>query len=199
MPESWMLARVKRETEPCHGAADADRMAVMSTTLAPASYVAFLSRIYGFEAPVEGALGLTQSLDVLFDLRGRTQIRRLRSDLIALGIFDPSALPRCTTVFPFREVPIALGWMFVLERNSLLHGLIERHLRVRLPEWLALAGTYLAAQERSAGTRWRELGEAMDRVGRNPHDADQIVYAARMAFRAQHGWYRQTGSLQRTA
>ncbi len=186
-----MLARLKRETVASHRAADDDRMSIMVAAATPATYLAFLSRIYGFEAPVESALAMASGLDEWLDVRGRTQIKLLRADLAALGVLDPAKLPRCTSVAPFRNAAFALlGWLYVVERNTLLHGVIERHLRSRLPRELQLAGSYLASRERSAGARWRELGDAMDRVAKAPRIADHIVAAARAAFRGQHGWYQ---------
>ena len=49
-------------------------------------------------------------------------------------------MPRCSTVFPFRTPAEALGWIYVVERNTLLHAVVERHLRSRMPDVLKTAG-----------------------------------------------------------
>ncbi len=182
-----MVSRLDRETEPYHHAADSDRMSIMTPGSSPASYLSFLSRIYGFEGPVEAALAMTPRLDTMLDLRGRTRIRLLRADLFALGIVDAATLPRCPSVFPFRHAAAALGWTYAIERNRRLHGIIERHLDDALPDQ---PRGYFAVRDRSAGERWRELGDALDRIGRVPAIGDQIVLAARSAFRCQHSWYQ---------
>src|SRR5258706_12085559 len=187
MHESSMVSRLDRETEPYHHAADSDRMSIMTPGSSPASYLSFLSRIYGFEGPVEAALAMTPRLDTMLDLRGRTRIRLLRADLFALGIVDAATLPRCPSVFPFRHAAAALGWTYAIERNRRLHGIIERHLDDALPDQ---PRGYFAVRDRSAGERWRELGDALDRIGRVPAIGDQIVLAARSAFRCQHSWYQ---------
>ena len=79
--------------------------------------------------------------------------------------------------------------VYVIERNTLLHGIVERHLRSRLGDVLKVAGSYLAGQQRSNGQRIRDLGIAMDRLAKDTASADRIAAAAKAAFRAQHNWY----------
>ena len=189
VPESWMLSRVNRETRVHHQLADNDRLALLSAGADRVKYVGMLSRIFGFEAPVEAAVTMAPGLDQLLDVRDRSSLRLLRADLQALGVFDASQLPRCTSVAPLRDAADALGWMYVVERNTLMHGMIERHLRGRMPEVLKTAGSYLAGQQRSNGQRLRDLGTAMDRMAKDPACAARIVSAAKTAFRIQHGWY----------
>jgi heme oxygenase len=111
----------------------------------------------------------------------------LVDDLSRLGIASTTALPRYQLpVFP--DVAEALAWIYVVERNTLLHGVIHRHLAHRLPE-VSVGGSYLACYDRAAGVRWRELGAALDRVACTTQIADRIVAAANHAFRAQRQWY----------
>lgn len=189
VPESWMLARLNRETQHHQRIADSDRLSMLGAAADPAGYTSFLARIHGFESPIEAALFLTDGVEQWLDLRDRVHRRWLRADLRALGVTDANLLPRCSTVFPFRHPADALGWVYAVERNTLLHGVIERHLRGRMPDVLATAGTYLAGQQRSNGLRLRELGAAMDRMATNDARARRIVNGARAAFRAQHAWY----------
>lgn len=194
-----MLARLQRETKTCHAAADEDRLAILASAPTLPVYRQFLTRIHGFEGPVEATLARAPQLDEWIDVRGRTQLRLLRADLAALGVLDPARLPRCANVPPFEEPAAALGWIYVLERNARLHGVIERHLRGALPEPMKQAGSYLGGRARSAGVRWRELGDTLDRLARSLYLADAIVQAARAAFRVQHGWYAQAAPTQRVA
>src|SRR5438105_10937949 len=134
---SWMLARLKRETELHHSAADADRSWPLTPALTTPGYRDYLTRVFGFEAPLEAAFATLRGLGGLIDLRSRTSIRALRADLAALGIPDPIAIPLCRSIPAFRIPAEALGWMYVVERNALLHGTIRRHLDRRLPHQLA--------------------------------------------------------------
>jgi heme oxygenase len=185
MAEPWMLERLKRETSQHHLAADHDRLSIIGTRSDVGRYAAFLSRIYGFEAPVESALAMTKGVDELVDLRARSHIRLLRADLAALGVVDPSTLFRASVV-GFRDLTDALGWMYVVERNTLLHTVLERHLRSRFPDMLRTAGSYLAAH---SGDRMHELGIAITRAARSISAAERVVVGAQTAFAAQHAWY----------
>jgi heme oxygenase len=189
VPESWMLARLNRETQHHHLLADNDRLAMLGSAPDREGYTSFLARVYGFEAPVEAALRRTEHLHEWIDLRDRAHPRLLRADLQALGVADPNQLPRCSMVLPFRHPAEALGWAYAVERNTLLHGVIERHLRGRMPGVLERAGSYLIGRQRSNALRFRDLGAALDRMAKDAACAERIVDGARAAFRAQHGWY----------
>ncbi len=162
-------------------------------------YAAFLARVYGFEAPLDVAIVMTDGVTPWIDLRDRGHLRLLRADLQALGSRELEVLPRCSTVLPFRHPAEALGWSYAIERNTLMHGTIERHLRTRLPDVLKVAGSYLAGQQRSNGQRMRDLGAAMDRIAKDSGGAETIVAAAHAAFRMQHRWYAAMAPRQRVA
>lgn len=193
-----MLARLQKATELYHGAASAQRLELIGGAVTVDRYRGFLDRVHGFEMPVEAALTLTLGLDDVLDLRGRNQIRLLRADLRGLGVGDPATLPRCLSV-PIHDVPEALGWVYAVERNTALHGVLERHLHDRLPDVMRQAGSYLAVQERSVGARMRDLGHALDSVATRPAIADRIIHGAKAAFRHQRSWYELTESWSRAA
>jgi heme oxygenase len=180
---SWMLVRVMLETRSHHARADEDRLALVDRRTT-AAYRAFLARIYGFEAPYEVALASTRLSP---DLLGpRLKAERLLADLVRLGATPEylARLPRCP-IRPFVTEPEAFGWLFAVERNTLLHGQLYRHVATWLPE---LDHLYLGAYP-SPGARMRELGEALDRACITPLVPDRICAAAREAFRWQHQWF----------
>ena len=184
-----MLARLSRETQQHHHVADHDRLAMLGAGADPTLYTAFLKRVYGFEAPFEAALLMTSGLDEWIDFRDRGQFRLLRADLQSLGVSDPTTLARCSAIPAFRQPAEALGWMYAVERNTLLRGVLDGHLRGRIPAIFKTAGSYLAGRQRSNGHRLRDLGTAMDRLAKDSTVADRIVAAAKSAFCAQHAWY----------
>jgi heme oxygenase len=186
---SWMLVRLELETR-CHtGNADSDRLVLLDDP-SPTRYRQYLSRTLGFEESFEDKLARMQDLDPVIErLRGMTG--KLRADLRALGMTDPQIdhLPRCSIPL-LKSAPQALGWIYVLERNSLVHGLIRRHLAPRLPREHSVATTYLATHDGKTGTRYRELGVVLDNVARvSPYAPGAIVSAAHEAFRIQRQWY----------
>ena len=184
-----MLARLKRATRDQDGAADHDRMSLLTAPVTRASYVTFLEGIYGFEVPIESAFAMTSELGHVVDLRSRRHLRLLRADLAGLGVTDTSELDVCHSVVPFRTCGEALGWMYVIDRNLLLNGVVQRHLAQALPEQLATA--YLTGGGRAVGPRLEDLGAALDGTAQTGDIADQIIDAARVAFGHQRSWFQQ--------
>jgi len=183
-----MLTRLQLETRALHPEADAPWVDLMSSQATRDDYVATLLRTYGFEAPIEAAVALTPGMSAVLPLRQRARSGFIVQDLLSLG-FTPSRiarLPQCSQIVPFRDVAEALGWMYVVERATLLHDTVRRALESRLP---LQSFSYLSAYDGAVGQRWQDFGHALDYVTLT-HDngAAQIVAAARVAFAAQHGW-----------
>lgn len=183
----WMLARLAVETHAHQVHADEDRLAAFELETI-AGYRDFLVRIYGFESEVEHVLAHTRGLDAGV-LRHRLKAARLRDDLRALGmtnaeIADIALAPTITV----RSAAHALGWLFVLERQTLLSGLVRRHIQRAFGEEVRDAVSYLSAYGDTPGARFRVLGEALGRYAQR-HSPSVIVWSANDAFRAQHQWY----------
>jgi heme oxygenase len=183
-----MLTRLNLETRSLHPDADALWVELLSLEPSPEDYCRTLVAAYGFEAPVEAALALTRGVGGAVSLRSRARSGMIVQDLLTLG-FTPSRiarLPQCCHVVPFRDVPEALGWMYVCERATLLHETVKRHLQAALPS--VHAWTYLSAYEGHTGLRWQELGQTLDRVAETQDIEDEIIASARDAFATQRRW-----------
>lgn len=190
-----MFLRLGLETQAHQSVADADRLALMEV-VSPEAYRAHLARVFGFEAPVEMALASAGDPALV---RARVKSHWLRRDLEALGMTptELDVLPRCAVKL---TSPLqALGWLFVVERQTLLAGLIRRQLEHRFGHELPVS--YLAAYGDTPGARFRALGEALDEHGaKEPLNPTLIVAAATEAFRCQHQWYvAATGDNARVA
>jgi heme oxygenase len=185
-----MLVRLALETRSYHARADADRLALLEDAT-PGKYRAFLGRVLGFEGRYEEALRRTPGLDPQV-VRTRAKADRIAVDLAALGMTEReiAALPRCNSIpSVFRTIAQALGWMYVVERNTLLHGLLRRHLEMHLPPELERAGSYLGAYGDTPGARYRELGELLGTAARGSVMPNHVVSAANDAFRHQRSWF----------
>jgi heme oxygenase len=186
---SWMLVRLELETRAHTAGADSDRMVLLEDT-SPSRYRQFLCRTLGFEEAFEDKLARMHDLDPRIE-RLRSVTGRLRSDLRAIGVTDPQIehVQRCTIPM-LKSAPQAMGWIYVLERNSLVHGLIRRHIGTRLKHEYAVASSYLGLHDGKPGTRYRELGVVLDAIARaSPYAPGAIVQAAHEAFRMQRLWY----------
>jgi heme oxygenase len=187
---SWMCERLSAETKRHHADADSDFDVLFLQDTTTANYLVFLMRVYGFEVPLETALATTPNLELMLDLSERRKTQFLVEDVQALGLTarDLDQLPQCLAIPQFRGAAEALGWMYVVERATLAHAVIRRHLLTRLPREMATASQYLRSYEGVLGSRWRSFGVVLDDVARQPAIADRIVTAANEAFRAQRRW-----------
>jgi heme oxygenase len=185
-----MLVRLGLETSHHHGPADDDRLAALSIT-SLADYRAFLVRVFGFEAPIEEAVSRVCQLDMRF-IRDRARMPLLRRDLMELGYSEQqfSHFARAPGIV-IRSGTEALGWMFVLERQTLLAGLVQRQIKQALGTDTPLG--YLGASGDKPGARFREFGTRLGELART-HSPTTIVEAANAAFRIQRQWYAQKDS-----
>jgi heme oxygenase len=187
---SWMIERLNSETLPFHAQADADFDILFAPEAPPAHYLMFLTRAYGFEAPLESTLAMTPNLDLMIDLRERQKSGYIAQDLLGLGLrpAEVADVAQCMSIPEFPGAAEALGWMYVVERTTLAHSVIRRHLSTKLPREIRKASAYLSCYTGVVGTRWRQFGTVLDLVGRHPAIADRIVAAAQDAFHCQRRW-----------
>jgi len=187
-----MVERLNDETRVHHTDTDADLDLLFRADSTATDYMVFLMRVYGFESPLESSLAMTTTLDLMLNLRERSRAANLAKDLMALGLRanQVSELPQCLTIPNFRGAAEALGWMYVVERSTLAHSVILRHLMTRLPDQMERASSYLQSYAGVVGRRWREFGVTLDNVARHPVIADRIVASANEAFACQRRWLR---------
>jgi heme oxygenase len=189
---SAALARLNIETSAHHAAADVTwRSLLEAAEPTRIEYARRLVATYGFEAPLEAALAYTPGLRAAIDVRARFRAGLVAQDLLVLGLTpsEVAQLPECFPMAPFGSVIEALGWMYVVERSTLLHADVRQHLVSCLPE-IARATSYLDAYRDVAGARWLELGHALDEVARGDRERDALVAAAHAGFRCLTAWNR---------
>lgn len=200
MAAAHILERISQETVAHHADADADiDRFLFRRNATVVDYRVYLSRLYGFLVPLEAALAATPGLDEVVEIGSRVKAPHVIHDLLALDLTveDLGELAQCTSIPVFRGPAAALGWMYVSERTMLASAVIRRHLATHLQLEMASAAHYLTCYAGKVGTRWRELGVAMDHHATTPTIADRIVLAAHDAFRCLHRW--RTYDLQHPA
>jgi len=181
--------RLNMETRAEHPDADYPWLELMSLDASRSRYIDQLVATYGFDAPVEAALQLTPHLGEVVPFRHRPRSGLIVEDLLTLGL-TPSKiarLPQCARIAPFRDAAEALGWMYVLERATLLHESVRTHIASHMPR--VAAWSYLSAYQGTASLRWEELGRLFDAYAITPGASDQIVVAGRAAFKCQRDWF----------
>jgi heme oxygenase len=191
---SRTVIQLNMATRAHHIEADAPWLDLMVPTIGKHGYLNHLLKVYGFEAPLEAAFRYTPGLSALLDLRSRTRSGLIAQDLMRLGMSAVrlAELPQRFTTFA--SPAEALGWMYVVERSTLLHGGVRRYVTQHVPD-ASDATSYLAAYDGATGVRWSELGGAFDAISPSPTITRQIVRAANSGFRALCDWFRGDESL----
>ena len=173
-----MLVRLALDTGIHHQQADDDRLAAIDIST-PSEYEAFLRRVYGFEAAVEDAIARA-------GLEPMITHGRCKADLLLADLRNASC-PRAHVAI--HSAASAIGWLYVIERHTLLSGLICRHIQ-RTLEGAPVSS--LNAYGDAPGIRFRALGDALG-VYAQRHSPRSIVSGAGEAFRAQREWYAHGG------
>lgn len=196
-----MIERLNEGTREHHADAESDFDLLFEAETTPRHYLMFLVRVYGFEAPLESMLALTPNLELMIDLKERTKAGYLAQDLMALELKPAqiAELPQCLAIPQFRGAAEALGWMYVVERTTLAHSVVRRHLSTRLPREMRTAAHYLSSYTGVVGSRWRTFGATLDDVAQMPEIASRIIAAANEAFRCQRRWIGQDSQDTRVA
>lgn len=184
---SRTLIQLNLATREFHTPADAGWLALRSPTVNKAQYIEQLVKVYGFEAPLEAALRYTPGVTALVDLRPRMRAGLIVQDLVRLGMTPGRIAGLPQRFLSFGSVAEALGWLYVAERATLIHGSIRRYLAVRIPE-AAHATAYLSAYDGVAAQRWSDFGTALETVADSPEQRRELLRAAGEGFAALCTW-----------
>jgi len=180
--------RLPAETAALHVDADDDAVEMLGVVSA-ADYQRFLVRSYGFIAPVERALAATPDIALYLDVRRFRKHELLRRDLEALHVpTDAIANLPHVTVPLFDKPEEALGWAYVIERGTLGHHHLFRHLAARMPGEIAFASAFLKCYFGAVGEMWKNFLRALNMVDDRQGET-LVIESAKSAFRAHRNWY----------
>ena len=183
--------RLNMATRHWHADVDDPWLDLLRPHVTRADYLAQLVRAYGFVAPFESACKYTPNLSRVLDFKQLTRAGLIAQDLLALGL-SPSQvaiIPQCHDIVTFAHVPEALGWLYVVERSTLLQDGIRSHLIESLPD-VANACAFLSIHDGRVNDHWETFGRILDRAGAKPEHANQIHAAAHAGFDTAKHWFR---------
>lgn len=182
------IDRLGAETEEYHAQADSEALQLLGAVTA-ADYWRFLAHTYGFVQPLERALGATPGLEKLIDTRRFTKADLLRRDLQSFRMTgdEIERLPQCTLAL-FSTPEEALGWAYPIERSTLGHTNIYRHLATVIPGDVAFTSTYLKCYFGMIGESWKLFGDAIEKVAPTDAKLQRVIDSARTAFRTYRTW-----------
>ena len=185
---SGLLTKLNLATRHLH--ADVDPwLDLLRVDVNLADYSTQLVRTYGLIAPFESACKYTPGVARLLDYRQLLRAGLIARDLLALGLTpsELSRIPTCPAITMFRDASEAFGWLYVVERSTLLQEGVRRHLVQRLPA-IAQACSYLGAYEGHINDHWSAFGRQLDQLAGEEHNEQDIITAAEAAFRHTREW-----------
>jgi heme oxygenase len=182
-----LFEQLHTETEAFHAEADEDALQLLGA-VGVADYWRFLIRTYGFVVPVERAIVQAPDVGDVVDVRRFHKHNLLRQDLLELGMQprEIDRLPQCP-VPKLELAEDALGWAYVIERSTLGHSNLFRHLGMVMPGQMAFTSAYLKCYFGAIGEMWRSFGVALDRFA-EPRRSHRVIEAAKAAFHALGSW-----------
>lgn len=178
-----LLDRLTEETRPFQDEIDAEAELMLGGTVA--GYRRFLLQTHGFVGPVERALSVSPQLDRYFDKRRLRKQQLLEHDLQAMNVRESTggaAVPKLDNLHD------ALGWAFVVERNTLTHTQLYRRLASSIPGEMAFASSYLKCYFGGVGEMWRSFTDDLEAAVWEGAQADRLVEAARTGYGTFERW-----------
>jgi heme oxygenase len=187
-------------TRQAHADVDERWLELLRPDVAVGDYLGQLVRVYGLVAPFESACRYTPGIEAYLDVRQAARAGLIAKDLLSLGLAPSqvSSVPSCPAITTFHSVPEAFGWLYVVERSTLLQDGIRRHLLRHLPQ-VEHAVAYLAAYDGRVADHWQTFGSLLDEVGSSDEQADQVIAAATEGFAAARTWFSPERSAHRFA
>ncbi len=184
------IEQIGIETEAFHAEANEDARTLFGVVTA-ADYQQFLARTHGFVAPLEHALAATPNLDRVTDVRRFHKHHLLRRDLESFRMSgdEIDRLPQCRIPL-FGSPEEALGWAYVIERSTLGHTNLFRHLASAIPGDVAFTSAYLKCYFGAVGESWKTFADSLEAAASTPAKAERMIDAACTAFRVHRSWRR---------
>jgi heme oxygenase len=187
-----LLFELDEATRHWHADVDEPWLSLLRDDVTQHDYRAQLVRMHGFEAPFEAACAYTPQLWRAVEMRQLTRAGRIAQDLLALGMkpSEVAALPQCFSITVFKDVAEAIGWLYVVERTTLHHAALRRHV-LRHVDDANRACAYLSVVEDTA-EHWRRFGRTLDRVALQGPSAIEVIDAAHAGFACMQQWFRDS-------
>ncbi len=184
-----LLLNLSIATRHWHADVDDPWLDLLRPSVAVSDYLAQLVRLYGLIAPFESAIRYTPGIEPFVDVHQMSRAGLLAKDLLTLGLSPAQVanIPACDALTTFRGPAEAIGWLYVVERSTLLQDGIRRHLLHQLPQ-VECACAYLTAYDRRPGDHWQQFGDLLERVGKTPEQAEELLAAATAGFDAARRW-----------
>jgi heme oxygenase len=188
-----ILKRLKLATNASHTALES-QLPLMKSDLSRDEYRQFVSRFFGFYAPLENQLLAAPFWQTLaFDYHARQKTPRLKQDLLSLGS-SPESLavtPQCTDLPEVTTPGHLLGCLYVIEGATLGGRVITRHLQNQLGLTPESGGAFFDGYGAETGSHWKAFCTMLSKNAGHLGDEgrhDAIVAGANRTFETLTNW-----------
>jgi len=190
-----LLSRLNTSTRQFHAEVDEPWLGLLRPDVGISDYLAVLVRTYGLVAPFESACKYTPGFSDVIDLRQLMRAGLIAQDLLVLGLkpSDVSSIATCPSITMFTSLHEALGWLYVIERSTLLQEGVRRHLVRHVPQ-VERASSFLASYDEGD---WSIFSRVINKVGTDIKALHEITTASLDAFEVASRWLRfATGEIK---
>lgn len=183
-----LLSRLNASTRQFHAQVDEPWLGLLRPDVGIPDYLTVLVRTYGLVAPFESACKYTPGLAQIVDMRHLMRAGLIAQDLIALGIAPAqvSTIETCPAITMFMSLHEALGWLYVIERSTLLQDGIRRHLLRHVPQ-IEQASSFLRSYDDG---HWSIFSQVVNAAGTNLEALHEIITASLSAFEIASRWLK---------
>ena len=179
---------LKRATAELHDRIE-ERMDLPARLRSLDNYRAWLERLLGVAEPAERLVS-TLDLPEALSFPERRKVSLLETDLLALGrdACEIDRIPRATGLPETVSMPAALGWLYVLEGQTLGGRLILRQAQRALSVDESRGARFLAGYGDRTGAMWREFLHVLADELRSPAAIDEAIAGAHACFALFERW-----------
>jgi heme oxygenase len=181
-----VLSKLMTATRGFHADADACLQRVIASGSLD-DYRQFLVDTYRWIAPIERAVHATPAIAAAVDGRRLRKTELVVRDLLSLSVRQPEVdkIVTCVEVpAVFEDAARALGWMFTIERSTLLHNVAFHTLARQHPGEMAFAASYLKCYFGSGGEAWQSFGALLEAAITTDAAMTTLLASASAAFEA---------------
>ncbi|MGE0400184.1 MAG: biliverdin-producing heme oxygenase [Kofleriaceae bacterium] len=180
------LQRLKAATADLH--VEAERhVRILDADATDATYARYLSRMFGFHAPLELAFARHAVLEATgFSAARRAKRGWIAQDLAALGV-DVSP-PLCADVPLLGNVRRAIGVAYVIEGSTLGGRFVLTKMKPRFAHLMGRATRFLEGYRDDTGLRWKQFAAIAEHVLYDDIAVAAAIAGARETFERLTVW-----------
>lgn len=184
------LQRLRQATRAQHEALER-QLPLLDPALSRDSYRDFVSRFFGYYAPLEARLLAAPGWsDIGLAYLERRKLPQLERDLRAFGATTDTlaAVPLCRELPDVASSARLLGCLYVIEGATLGGQIITRRLQASLGLTPESGAAFFSGYGAQTGSRWKAFGALLTAYVQRTGGDDEVIASANRTFATMEGW-----------